>query len=336
MQAVEGEIDTVHISFLHGRHRRTEAERHQQARRRHRPLDARSPSGVRGQADALRPVDRRAAQCRRSALLLAHHAVPAADLCVHSVGVGLHERRHDLDADRRQPLLAPSRWRHAVPGSAPTNGSSSNGSNGSAPPRRMLPTEPGTFTFPDGIEIDTLIPTYNRSNRYGLDRSVQRKVSFSGMPFIPTQDQAMTEGMGYVCDRTREHLGTTDLTIIHMRRLMLRLLKNMEQGIDPPGAREPELYRVRPLDVVSDNAELPAVLEEYRERRSCQFEDCVVASLRTCSPGLLALDLAFGSPSISLPGYPLPLAGARVSTCPLSGEAGMVQTPSPLEGRGLG
>ena len=119
--------------------------------------------------------------------------------------------------------------------------------------------------FPDGVEIDTLIPKFNRSNRYGLDRAVQRKVSFSGMPFIPTQDQAMTEGMGYVCDRSLEHLGTTDLTIIHMRRLMLRLLKNMEQGIEPPGAREPELYRVRPLDVVSENAELPDVLEEYRE-----------------------------------------------------------------------
>jgi len=148
-----------------------------------------------------------------------------------------------------------------------TNGSgSSNGSTNGTPPRRpMLPTDPGTFRFPDGVEIDTLIPKFNRSNRYGLDREVQRKVSFSGMPFIPTQDQAMTEGMGYVCDRTREHLGTTDLTIIHMRRMMLRLLKNLEQGIEPPAAREPELYRVRPLDVVSSNAELPAVLEEYRE-----------------------------------------------------------------------
>jgi len=129
----------------------------------------------------------------------------------------------------------------------------------------VLPTEPGTFRFPDGTEIDTLLPTYRRSNRYGLDREVQRKVSFSGMPFIPTQDQAMTEGMGYVCDRTQEHLGTTDLTIIHMRRLMLKLVNDLENGIEPFAASRPELYRVRPLDVVSDNSELPLVLEEFQE-----------------------------------------------------------------------
>jgi phthalate 4,5-dioxygenase oxygenase subunit len=146
-----------------------------------------------------------------------------------------------------------------VPGSAPVE------QNGSAPPRRpILPTEPGTYRFPDGAEIDTLLPTFRRANRYGLDRQIQRKVSFSGMPFIPTQDQAMTEGMGYVCDRSQEHLGTTDLVIIHMRRLMLRLLQNLEQGVEPDAAQRPELYRVRPLDVVSDSDSLEGVLEEFR------------------------------------------------------------------------
>jgi hypothetical protein len=83
------------------------------------------------------------------------------------------------------------------------------------------------------------------------------------MPFIPTQDQAMTEGMGYICDRTQEHLGTTDFAIIHMRRLMTRLVSDLQNGIEPHAATQPELYRVRPLDVVSDNAELPGVLDEY-------------------------------------------------------------------------
>jgi hypothetical protein len=97
-----------------------------------------------------------------------------------------------------------------------------------------------------------------------MDRQVQRKVSFTGMPFIPTQDQAMTEGMGHICDRTQEHLGTTDVAIIHMRRLMTRLVTDLQRGIEPHAATHPELYRVRPLDVVSENAELPAVLDEYR------------------------------------------------------------------------
>src|SRR5919199_2959209 len=155
-------------------------------------------------------------------------------------------------------------WRYLVGGSRVAGGTS----NGSAapPPRPLLPTEYGTFRFPDGVEIDTFLPVYRRANRYGLDRQVQRKVSFSGMPFIPTQDQAMTEGMGYISDRTQEHLGTTDVAVIHMRRLMLDLVRGLEQGKDPFAATHPELYRVRPLDVVSRNAELPALLEEYREQ----------------------------------------------------------------------
>jgi phthalate 4,5-dioxygenase oxygenase subunit len=144
-------------------------------------------------------------------------------------------------------------------------GSRVPGSEAVAPPRPPLPTEPGEFRFPDGATIDTLLPKYRRANRYGMNREVQRKISFTGMPFIPTQDQAMTEGMGYISDRSQEHLGSTDAVIIHMRRLMTRLVTNLQEGIEPLAAQKPELYRVRPLDVVSENAELPAVLDEYRE-----------------------------------------------------------------------
>jgi phthalate 4,5-dioxygenase oxygenase subunit len=135
------------------------------------------------------------------------------------------------------------------------------------PPRRpALPTEPGTFRFPDGAEIDTRLAKFRRVNRYGMDRQKQRTLSFTGIPFIPTQDQAMTEGMGYVCDRSEEHLGSSDVAIIHMRRTLLRLLDNLAKGIEPYAASHPELYRVQPLDVVSDFAELDQVLAEYREQ----------------------------------------------------------------------
>jgi hypothetical protein len=50
-----------------------------------------------------------------------------------------------------------------------------------------------------------------------------------------------------------------------MRRTMLKLVNNLQQGIEPPAAKDPELYRVRPLDVVSEHDDLPSVLEEYRE-----------------------------------------------------------------------
>jgi hypothetical protein len=103
----------------------------------------------------------------------------------------------------------------------------------------VLPTEPGTFRFPDGAEIDTRLAKFRRANRYGLDREKQRTLSFTGIPFIPTQDQAMTEGMGYVCDRPGEHLGSSDIAIIHMRRKMLHMLEEFEKGVEPSPRRTP-------------------------------------------------------------------------------------------------
>jgi len=132
--------------------------------------------------------------------------------------------------------------------------------------RAILPTEPGTFRFPDGVEIDTRLGKFRRDNSYGMDRHKQRTLSFTGIPFIPTQDQAMTEGMGHICDRTEEHLGSSDVAIIHMRRMMLRMLDAFSRGVEPYAASHPSLYRVQPLDVESDNAELQAVLDEYKEK----------------------------------------------------------------------
>jgi nitrite reductase/ring-hydroxylating ferredoxin subunit len=155
-------------------------------------------------------------------------------------------------------------WRYLVGGSRPVrewNSPEPVAGRG----RPVLPTEPGTFRFPDGVEIDTRLAKFRRGNRYGLDREKQRTMSFTGIPFIPTQDQAMTEGMGYVCDRTEEHLGSSDVAIIHMRRMMLRMLENFEKGMEPYAATHPDIYRVQPLDVESDNAELPDVLTEFRE-----------------------------------------------------------------------
>jgi hypothetical protein len=44
---------------------------------------------------------------------------------------------------------------------------------------------------------------------------------------------------------------------------MLRLIENLQKGIEPYAATHPELYRVQPLDVESDFAELDRVLEQY-------------------------------------------------------------------------
>jgi hypothetical protein len=44
---------------------------------------------------------------------------------------------------------------------------------------------------------------------------------FTGIPGIHTQDQAITESMGTIYDRTQEHLGSSDAMVIRVRRRLM-------------------------------------------------------------------------------------------------------------------
>lgn len=72
-------------------------------------------------------------------------------------------------------------------------------------------------------------------NDYLIDREAQRTTSITGIIGIPNQDFAVTESMGAVCDREREHLGTSDAAIIFLRRMLLKALRGLQEGEDPPG-----------------------------------------------------------------------------------------------------
>jgi phthalate 4,5-dioxygenase oxygenase subunit len=61
----------------------------------------------------------------------------------------------------------------------------------------------------------------NAGNRYRQDRAAMKRGDFTGIQGIPTQDMAMWESMGPIADRTREHLGSSDLAITQFRRQMI-------------------------------------------------------------------------------------------------------------------
>jgi hypothetical protein len=92
----------------------------------------------------------------------------------------------------------------------------------------------------------------NRSNDYLLDRDKQRRMeSYTGIPGIQTQDQALTENMGPVLDRSAEHLGTSDTMIIRIRQRLLNAVRELqEHGTIPPGVDDPAVYRVRSGGVI--------------------------------------------------------------------------------------
>jgi len=89
-------------------------------------------------------------------------------------------------------------------------------------------------------------PLGRRSNDYRVDREAQRTKRFAGVPGLSLQDISLQEGMGPICDRTREHLGTSDTAIIAARRLWLRAARGADDtSTRPLGAAAPESYRVR-------------------------------------------------------------------------------------------
>jgi phthalate 4,5-dioxygenase oxygenase subunit len=91
----------------------------------------------------------------------------------------------------------------------------------------------------------TFRPLANRSNQYLIDRQAQaEKKSFSGVEGIAAQDFSLQESMGTICDRTKERLGTSDAAIILARRRLLAAVEQLDELDVLPGS-VPEHQRVR-------------------------------------------------------------------------------------------
>ena len=90
----------------------------------------------------------------------------------------------------------------------------------------------------------------NQSNDYLIDRQMQKTQNYTGIVGVNTQDFALQEGMGPICDRSKEFLGTSDKAIVAMRRLLLDAIAVNERG-GVPRALDPKTYRtVRAYDRV--------------------------------------------------------------------------------------
>ncbi|MEE9322497.1 MAG: aromatic ring-hydroxylating dioxygenase subunit alpha [Granulosicoccus sp.] len=72
-------------------------------------------------------------------------------------------------------------------------------------------------------------PLKNASNHYGYNREEQNNMTYTGMGLdINVHDQWAVESPGRVQDRTKEHLGTTDVGIIHYRKMLRAAIENVE------------------------------------------------------------------------------------------------------------
>jgi phthalate 4,5-dioxygenase len=240
-QALEGDLDPSHVSFLHA------------------PLDPRGQSGYQGTAGIL--SDRHLGDVALEQEVKAADRSPQINVMKTDYGLFVGARR-DTGADRYYwrftQLVLPfyvyvpgavgspvhcNVWQpmddqHTMvwriqylqdrPFTADERARLLTGTGAHIPPEGYLPPTPE----PGGAWI----PKANRSNDYQQDRKHQRTVSFSGIRGIWAQDRACTEGMGAIMDRTQEHLVSTDGTLVQMRRMLLSAAKALkETGAAPPG-----------------------------------------------------------------------------------------------------
>jgi phthalate 4,5-dioxygenase oxygenase subunit len=100
--------------------------------------------------------------------------------------------------------------------------------------------EPGTYR-----------PLQNRDNDYMMDREAQRRGdTFSGVRGIAMQDASLQESMGPIVDRSKERLVATDVGIMKARQMLRKaVIALRDEGTTPPGV-DPAHHRVRSFAVV--------------------------------------------------------------------------------------
>ncbi|MBX2879620.1 MAG: Rieske 2Fe-2S domain-containing protein [Granulosicoccus sp.] len=74
-------------------------------------------------------------------------------------------------------------------------------------------------------------PIKNKANNYGFNPDEQRDVTYTGMGLdINVHDQWAVESPGAIFDRTKEHLGKTDVAISHYRRMLRKAIDDVKEG----------------------------------------------------------------------------------------------------------
>jgi phthalate 4,5-dioxygenase oxygenase subunit len=94
-------------------------------------------------------------------------------------------------------------------------------------------------------------PLANKDNDYLMDRAAQKAgKTYSGIEGFAIQDSSLQESMGPVCDRTKENLVSTDNGIIMARHRMLRSLKAFQDKGTPPPGVDPVHHHIRSVSIV--------------------------------------------------------------------------------------
>lgn len=115
----------------------------------------------------------------------------------------------------------------------------------------------------------TFEPVRNQDNEYLVDRMLQKTAAFSGIAGIAMQDAAMQESMGPIVDRSQEHLGSSDAAIIAVRKRLLSEARACAEADVPAARPAASAYCVRSASaVLPDDTSWVTATERSRDVRA--------------------------------------------------------------------
>ncbi|MGH7824641.1 MAG: Rieske 2Fe-2S domain-containing protein [Candidatus Binatia bacterium] len=246
LQANEGNIDPVHLSFLH-RFLENREERYR---------------GVRGAGES-------------HYNLAARNIAPILDVELTDFGVRIYTVRR-LEGNkvylRVSYFILPNL--SAFPGQTGGEGYSVNW---------HVPVDDThhwkyTFVFSSGAPLDKKVVNRERSeltsdyklirneaNRYLQDRESMKTKTYAGMGSgFQAHDAFATASQGTIQNRAEEHLVSSDKAIVAARKLLAQAIRDVQEGRDPPHViRAPSENRVPHLLVVSQMIPNSSDWKEY-------------------------------------------------------------------------
>jgi hypothetical protein len=224
LQALEGDIDTSHFSFLHTGKvtlQDIEPDHHERFQ-----LTDRAPRYHVASTDygtmyaAYRPADPGFIYYRFAHFVLPFWTMfpngPLSDNIVAQAWVPM---------DDTHTMAVSFMWKHKTP---------VLGMTGAGKP--ILPyLDRNTATLPNTPDwYGRWRAAANQTNDYLIDREAQRSISYTGIAEVFQQDAAVTESMGEITDRTIEHLAPSDRLITATRRRLLDAARALHDGVASP------------------------------------------------------------------------------------------------------
>lgn len=88
-----------------------------------------------------------------------------------------------------------------------------------------------------GVQFDEHFFKINGMDKwYNQDRELMKHGEMSGITGVALEDHAVSETMGKIADRTKEHLGRSDMAVVAFRRMMLKALRRFQETGQVPEA----------------------------------------------------------------------------------------------------